>query len=132
MQGVFSEKEDALRATLNKLDSLDVEDNGASLTAEDITLLRRQLSDSQALIRETADRLRQSQEENEVITRRRDDVEQRLAALETEYEELLEKTIHEEETSNADVADSMAELKVINVYNIVLQCWALNVKLLTL
>lgn len=129
---MFSEKEDALRATLNKLDSLDVEDNGASLTAEDITLLRRQLSDSQALIRETADRLRQSQEENEVITRRRDDVEARLGALETEYEELLEKTIHEEETSNADVADSMAELKVINVYTIVLQCWALNVKLLTL
>ena len=43
--------------------------------------------------------------------RRRDDVEQRLATLEAEYEELLEKTIHDEETSNADLADSMAELK---------------------
>lgn len=111
-QGVFSEKEDALRATLNKLDSLDIEDTGAALTAEDITLLRRQLSESQSLIRETADRLRQSQEENELATRRRDEVEHRLASLETEYEELLEKTIHEEETQNVDTGESMTELKV--------------------
>ena len=109
---MFSEKEDALRATLNKLDSFD-EENGVALTAEDLTLLRRQLSESQSLIRETADRLRQSQEENELALRRRDDVEQRLATLETEYEELLEKTIHDEETSNADLADSMGELKVL-------------------
>lgn len=74
-------------------------------------MLRRQLSESQSLIRETADRLRQSQEEHELAMRRRDDVEQRLATLEAEYEELLEKTIHDEETSNADLADSMAELK---------------------
>lgn len=99
---------------MNKLDSFD-EDSGASLTAEDLTLLRRQLSESQSLIRETADRLRQSQEENELAVRRRDDVEQRLATLEAEYEELLEKTIHEEETSNADLADSMNELKVISL-----------------
>jgi hypothetical protein len=41
------------------------------------------------MIRETVDRLRQSQEENEMITRRRDELETRVAALETEYEELL-------------------------------------------
>ena len=64
------------------------------------------------MVRETVERLRQSQEENEMITRRRDEVESRLAALEAEYEELLEKTINDEETSNIDVAESMAELKV--------------------
>jgi hypothetical protein len=41
------------------------------------------------LVRETVDRLRQSQEENEMMTRRRDELEARVAALETEYEELL-------------------------------------------
>jgi kinesin family protein 5 len=87
------------------------------LTAEDLTLLRRQLSESQSLIRETADRLRQSQEENELAMRRRDDVEQRLVTLEAEYEELLEKTIHDEEISNADLADSMVELKVRRTYD---------------
>jgi kinesin family member 5 len=63
-------------------------------------------------VRETVDRLRQSQEENEMVTRRRDELEGRLAALETEYEELLEKTIHDEETSNVDIAESMTDLKV--------------------
>lgn len=114
-KGVFSEKENELRATLNKLDSIDLEESGAALSAEDLTLLRRQLSESQSLIRETADRLRQSQEENEIAIRRREEVELRLATLETEFEELLEKTIHEEENTNAEAADAMTELKV-NTY----------------
>jgi kinesin family protein 5 len=80
-------------------------------------------------MRDTAERLRLTQEENEMITRRRDEIESRLAALEAEYEELLgndlpnmcylneidfhlEKTINDEETSNVDVAESMKELKV--------------------
>ena len=44
--------------------------------------------------------------------RRRDELEARIATLETEYEELIERTIHSEEVSNVDVAESMAELKV--------------------
>lgn len=40
-------------------------------------------------MRETVDRLRQTQEENEMHTRRRDELEARITALETEYEELL-------------------------------------------
>ncbi len=67
-----------------------------------------------------------------MITRRRDELESRVATLEADYEELLgmflsdpypfcavnnisrhiEKTIHEEETSNIDIAESMADLKV--------------------
>lgn len=112
-QGAFSEKDDSLRALLVKLDAVDSETGTGSLTSEDITLIRRQLAESQTLVRETIERLRQSQEENEMITRRRDEVESRLAALEAEYEELLEKTINDEETSNVDVAESMAELKVL-------------------
>jgi len=40
-------------------------------------------------VRETVDRLRVSQEENEMITRRKDELEARVTALEAEYEELL-------------------------------------------
>lgn len=47
------------------------------------------MSEGQSMVRETVDRLRQSQEENEMVTRRRDELEARVAALETEYEELL-------------------------------------------
>ncbi|KAI5122951.1 hypothetical protein M0805_006832 [Coniferiporia weirii] len=110
-QGTFSEKDETLRALLSKLDAVDADSVASSLTADDITLIRRQLSEGQSLVRETVERLRQSQEENEMITRRRDEVESRLAALEAEYEELLERTINDEETSNVDVAESMAELK---------------------
>jgi kinesin family protein 5 len=59
------------------------------LTPEDLTTVRRQLSEGQSLVRETVDRLRQSQEENEMHLRRRDELESRVSALETEYEELL-------------------------------------------
>ena len=54
-----------------------------------MTQVRRQLSEGHSLVRETWDRLRQSQEENEMITRRRDELEGRLTALEAEYEDLL-------------------------------------------
>lgn len=54
---------------------------------------RRQLTEAQSLVRETLDRLRQSQEENEMVTRRRDELEGRLSTLEAEYEELLGASI---------------------------------------
>jgi len=82
-----------LRAILAKLDAIDDESGVSGLTVEDVTSLRRQLHDGQNLIRETLDRLRQSQEESEMNTRRRDEIETRLAALETEYEELIGESI---------------------------------------
>ena len=86
-QGAFSEKDEQLRTILNKLESLD--NNSAPLSAEELTAIRRQLTDNQNMVRETIDRLRQSQEQNELITRRKDELESRVVALETEYEELL-------------------------------------------
>lgn len=84
-----------MRAILTKLDGIDDETGVSGLTVEDVTALRRQLHDGQNLIRETLDRLRQSQEESEVNTRRRDELETRLAALETEYEELIGELVDE-------------------------------------
>ncbi|KAF8844948.1 kinesin [Paxillus ammoniavirescens] len=110
-QGAFSEKDEQLRQLLAKLDSVDSEATISSLSVDDVVAARRQLAEAQSLVRETLDRLRQSQEENEMIMRRRDELESRLSTLEAEYEELLEKTIHDEETSNADIANSMAEFK---------------------
>lgn len=114
-QGAFSEKDEALRQILAKLDTIDSPGAISTLTVEDLTAVRRQLSEGQSLVRETVDRLRQSQEENEMITRRRDELEGRIVALEAEYEELLEKTINDEETSDVDLAESMTDLKVCPV-----------------
>ncbi|EMD38406.1 hypothetical protein CERSUDRAFT_113562 [Gelatoporia subvermispora B] len=111
VQGNFSEKEEQLRQILAKLDSIDSDAAVSALSHDDIVALRRQLTDGQTLLRETLDRLRQSQDENEMHSRRRDELEARITALETEYEELLEKTIRDEEVSNVDVVESMAELK---------------------
>lgn len=71
------------------MDTIDNDASISTLSHDDIVTLRRQLVDGQALIRETVDRLRQSQEENEMHTRRRDELESRISALEAEYEELL-------------------------------------------
>ncbi|KAG8916181.1 hypothetical protein FRC01_003312 [Tulasnella sp. 417] len=111
-QGALTdEKEESLRATLAKLESIDSDSAAAALTAEDVTLLRRQLAETHSSIRDTLERLRQSQEEKELVVRRKEEVEERLATLETEYEELLEKTIHDEEANHADVTDALADLK---------------------
>ena len=45
------------------------------------------------MLRETVDRLRQTQEENEMISRRRDELEGRVTTLESDYEELLGKQL---------------------------------------
>ncbi|KIK47067.1 hypothetical protein CY34DRAFT_9244 [Suillus luteus UH-Slu-Lm8-n1] len=110
-QGTFSEKDEQLRQLLAKLDNIDTAGALSTLSVDDIVAARRQLTESHSLVRETVDRLRQSQEENEMVTRRRDELEARFQSLEADYEELLEKTIHDEETSNADIVDSMAEFK---------------------
>jgi kinesin family protein 5 len=47
-------------------------------------------------MKETVDRLRQSQEENEMLSRRRDELENRITGLETEYEELLGELVRDD------------------------------------
>jgi kinesin family protein 5 len=78
-----------MRQIIAKLDAIESDPDAPSLTTEDVTQLRRQLAEGQSLVRETVDRLRQKQEESDLITRRKDELESRLSTLETEYEELL-------------------------------------------
>lgn len=111
-QSAFTEKDEELRQVLVKLEAVDSTTGLDGLNVDDITAVRRQLAEGQSLLRDSIDKLRQSQEEQEITIRRRDELEARLATLETEYEELLEKTIHDEETSNVDLAESMTDLKV--------------------
>lgn len=78
-----------MRQLIAKLDAIESDPEAPSLTTEDVTQLRRQLAEGQSLVRETVDRLRQKQEESDLLTRRKDELESRLSTLETEYEELL-------------------------------------------
>ena len=88
-QGTFSEKDEQIRQIVAKLDAIESDPEASPLTAEDATQIRRQLAEGQSLVRETVDRLRQKQDESDLITRRKDELESRLSTLETEYEELL-------------------------------------------
>lgn len=109
-QGAFSEKEELLRSTLAKLDAVD-SDGPMSFASDDIALIRRQLTEGQQQIRDLMDKLLVAQETSEHHERRKAELEQRLTSLESEYEELLEKSIREEELSNVDVAESMTQYK---------------------
>lgn len=129
----MSEKEAEIRASLSRLDEAVSNDaTGSTLTADDLSQLRRQLEESQLAYREQHDRAKQVQDENEMLLRRRHELETRLATLEAEYEELLgmrrampgcteigtdklntfaeaDRTIQEDEKANHDVS---ADIKV--------------------
>lgn len=52
-------------------------------------MLRRQLEDNSAMVNEQSHRSKAIEEENEILLRRKEEVEGRLGRLEAEYEELL-------------------------------------------
>ncbi|GAA6062684.1 hypothetical protein JCM10212_002507 [Sporobolomyces blumeae] len=97
--GGLSEQEAGIRASVARLD--DAAQSSQPLSAEDVAQLRRHLEDSSVLVREQQDKAKQVQEENELLLRRRDELEQRLATLEQEYEELLDKTLSRDEQDDA-------------------------------
>lgn len=106
--GIVSEKEEQIRQSLAKLDK--AVDGG--LSHDDISTLREQLLESQTLVREQNERVRQAMEENERLLSRRDEMESRLATLEVEYEELLDKNLAEEENGKQSLNEGVvAELR---------------------
>ncbi|CAE6504115.1 unnamed protein product [Rhizoctonia solani] len=109
--GAISEKDEQLRAMVTKLDTIDSAEAITSLTYEDIQSIRRQLVDAQNAAHDAIERLHQVQHEHEMIARRRDEVEQKLATVEADYEDLFEKTIRDEGNRDIGAGESMAELK---------------------
>ncbi|UZJ54529.1 hypothetical protein CBS101457_003849 [Exobasidium rhododendri] len=105
--GIVSEKEEQIRQSLAKLDiAADVK---GGLSQDDISTLREQILESQILVREQNERVKQAVEENDLLLTRRDEMEIRLATLEAEYEELLDKTIAEEEHGKKNKSNDLHE-----------------------
>jgi len=108
--GVISKKEQQIRDTLLKLETIG--DNSSPLTMEELSTLRRELSESKNLVSQHEQTINELHYENEHLTRKRDELEIRLTTLELEYEELLDKTIAEEEANNnIDITETIAELR---------------------
>lgn len=106
----MSEKEAEMRASLTRLD--DAVTSSRPLSTEDIATLRRQLEDGHVLVREQQDHSKQVQEENEILSRRKDELEGRLNGLEQEYEELLDKSIREDERVDGELSANVQDIKV--------------------
>ncbi|RUS19784.1 kinesin heavy chain [Endogone sp. FLAS-F59071] len=106
----ITEKEKQIREALVKLDN----ESSGSLSAEEIANLRAELATSRSLIEQHEQTINELQHAKESLERKREDLETRLTALELEYEELLDKTIAEEEEAEdkkLSIAETVTELK---------------------
>lgn len=77
--------------------------------------MRRELAESKVLLEQHTKTIADLTAEKTAIESKKNDLEARLGTLEQEYEELLDKTIAEEEAevrSNADIADTLSDIKV--------------------
>ncbi|KAI8451944.1 hypothetical protein BY996DRAFT_6431983 [Phakopsora pachyrhizi] len=106
-----SEKEDEIRATLPKLD--DAANVDRPLSTEDLMLLKRQLTNSQILANESAKRARKAQEEIDLPSRRKEELENRLTLLEQDYEDLSERASAAVGAGNLNTLDDVSELESI-------------------
>jgi kinesin family protein 5 len=79
------------------------EGRAADLTVEAKELIRVHLTENQDLVRDLQDRLRMAQEESELQTKRRMDVEKMLIKRETAYEELLDRTASNQSMAVEDI-----------------------------
>lgn len=105
----INEKERQIRDALVKLEL-----DGNGLTAEELVSLRKDLTDSRVLVDQHTKTIDDLTEEKGTIQRKKSDLESRCATLEQEYEELLDKTIAEEEAQvqkNEDIAETITTLK---------------------
>ncbi|KAI9253013.1 kinesin heavy chain [Sporodiniella umbellata] len=105
----MNEKERQIRDALVKLEL-----EGHGLSVEELLSLRRDLSDSRALVDEHTKTIEDLSVEKSSIQNRKTELEAKFANLEQEYEDLLEKTIADEEAQiqkNTDMDASITELK---------------------
>jgi kinesin family protein 5 len=77
--------------------------------------LRRELAESKVLLEQHGKSIDDLTYEKDALNKKKLDLEGRLGSLEVEYEELLDKTIADEEAQvqkNVDMADTISGLKV--------------------
>lgn len=87
--GVISAKEKQIRDTVLKLESIESTEEVATINTEELAAVRRELAESKALVSTHEQTINELHQENEHLTRKRDELEIRLNSLELEYEELL-------------------------------------------
>ncbi|PWN41882.1 putative kinesin-1 motor protein [Ceraceosorus guamensis] len=108
--GAFTALEQQVRESLSKLD-LVAGDKG-NLSSEDIAKIKGLFDDSQSVARENTERAQQAEEQNKLLAQSRDELEDRFAKLEAEYDELLDKTMQNDETNATGYNDAAQEVRL--------------------
>ncbi|KAJ8663344.1 kinesin heavy chain [Lichtheimia ornata] len=108
--GVLIEKEKQIRDALGKLE----DGKAGSLTIEELVSVRRELAESKILVDQHTKTIEVLSTEKESLEKKKKDLESRFGTLEQEYEELLDKTIAEEESRNqkGNIAETVSALKI--------------------
>lgn len=89
------------------------------MSLEDLVSLRRDLAESKILLDQHTKTITDLNLEKDALEKKKSELDGRMGTLEQEYEELLDKTIAEEEISaqkNADMEETISTLKVSLVY----------------
>ncbi|CAO3657520.1 unnamed protein product [Mucor hiemalis] len=108
--GEINEKERQIRDSLHKIES----EGHGSLSLEDLVSLRRDLAESKILLDQHTKTITDLNLEKDALEKKKSELDGRMGTLEQEYEELLDKTIAEEEISaqkNADMEETISTLK---------------------
>jgi kinesin family protein 5 len=82
---------------------------------DELVSLRRDLAESKILLDQHTKTINDLTYDKELLDKKKVELDGRLGGLEQEYEELLDKTIAEEEAAaqkNADMEDTISTLKV--------------------
>lgn len=81
------------------------------MSPEQLAVLRQELSECKAVVEKHQETIHNLNRDKEGLATKSSELERRLMTLESEYEELLDKTIADEE-HDANIEDTIAELKV--------------------
>ncbi|KAG1470122.1 hypothetical protein G6F56_002865 [Rhizopus delemar] len=107
----INQKERQIRESVDKIEA----DGNTALTTDEVISIRRDLADSQILLDKHTKTIDSLQNEKQTLEQKKAGLNDRLKKLEQDYEELLDKTISEEETTaqkNANIEETIITVKV--------------------
>ncbi len=103
----FSDNEKKIRSCIDRVDALyEASSSGEGVAPEDLQILRTKLRETQSIVRQAELSLNERRNDQDGPSNRRRELEGRLAHIERDYQELLERNL-----SEADVEDVKGRLQ---------------------
>ncbi|KAI9833756.1 MAG: Kinesin heavy chain [Sarea resinae] len=104
---IFSDNERSIRVLIEQVDALhETSSSGEAIAPDELKELRAKLLETQGIVRQAELSLNNQGEQTEEELKRREELEQRLANVERNYEEMLERNL-----GDADIEEIKARLE---------------------